>query len=371
MLLVYLFSCAIFLGVTVSQMVDLSSYRDKFLFITNILLAYIMIEVGLEFIINKKKWKSYLKDYFVAFLAASLPWLFCFFYFFYIFPGKWEEQLIIARFAAPTATGILFAMLAAAGLAASWFFRKIEVLVVLDDVDTILLMVPLQFLFLGATYKLFLVVVVIILLIVAAWRYMHHFRFPIGKTWVFLYATFLATLCWGIKKAFKVEVEVLLPAFVLGAVLYNPHILRKLEFPHEHAYLEPVATVPMWIDRGIKMIFMFMVGLLLPRIEFGHFSIGMTIFHVLLITLLANLGKCAPMFFYRKEATLKERIALGVGMFPRGEVGAAILALALEHGAAGYVTSLAGLSLALNLLLTGIFISIVVRLLPPSEVGRS
>jgi len=49
-------------------------------------------------------------------------------------------------------------------------------------------------------------------------------------------------------------------------------------------------------------------------------------------------------------------------MFPRGEVGAGILVLAIEHGIHGYPLTISVLSLALNLLLTGLFVTIVVQL---------
>ncbi len=50
-------------------------------------------------------------------------------------------------------------------------------------------------------------------------------------------------------------------------------------------------------------------------------------------------------------------------MWPRGEVGAGILVLSLSYGIAGPIVSVATLSLALNLLLTGLFIWMAKRLL--------
>jgi hypothetical protein len=63
---------------------------------------------------------------------------------------------------------------------------------------------------------------------------------------------------------------------------------------------------------------------------------------------------------------LKERLAVSVAMFPRGEVGAAVLFVALGYGIRGLPVTLAGLSLALNLLLTGVFISAVLWLISPT-----
>jgi hypothetical protein len=94
---------------------------------------------------------------------------------------------------------------------------------------------------------------------------------------------------------------------------------------------------------------------------------GMVAFHVLMVTLLSNIGKMFPSFCYRSEAPLKERIALGVGMWPRGEVGAGVLVLSLSYGINGSVMLVAMLCLAVNLLCTGVFIAIIKRLIAAPE----
>ncbi|MEP0841590.1 MAG: hypothetical protein HRF43_02620 [Phycisphaerae bacterium] len=91
--------------------------------------------------------------------------------------------------------------------------------------------------------------------------------------------------------------------------------------------------------------------------------------HVLAVTLLANLGKMFPALCYRREATWRERMAVAVGMWPRGEVGAGVLVISLSYGIGGSVVVIAMLSLALNLALTGVFIWWVKRLLAPSARG--
>jgi len=88
----------------------------------------------------------------------------------------------------------------------------------------------------------------------------------------------------------------------------------------------------------------------------------MIVLHVLLITALSNLGKMFPALCYRKEAHWRERLAVAIGMWPRGEVGAGVLVISLSYGIGGPVVTVAMLSLALNLLLTGLFIFIVKRL---------
>lgn len=64
-------------------------------------------------------------------------------------------------------------------------------------------------------------------------------------------------------------------------------------------------------------------------------------------------------------------------MWPRGEVGAGVLVISLSYGIGGPIVTVAMLSLALNLLLTGVFIYIVEQLtgslpaygqLTPSEI---
>ena len=48
-----------------------------------ICLAFIMINVGREFELDKTRWRSYTSDYFIAMATAAVPWLLIAFY--YIF----------------------------------------------------------------------------------------------------------------------------------------------------------------------------------------------------------------------------------------------------------------------------------------------
>jgi Kef-type K+ transport system membrane component KefB len=97
----------------------------------------------------------------------------------------------------------------------------------------------------------------------------------------------------------------------------------------------------------------------------------MMVVHVLIVTVLSNLGKMFPAFCYRRKARLRERLALAVSMWPRGEVGAGILVIALGYGLGGPLLAVALLSLALNLLLTGVFILIVKALLTSPVPARA
>ena len=97
----------------------------------------------------------------------------------------------------------------------------------------------------------------------------------------------------------------------------------------------------------------------------------MIVVHVLFITLLANLGKMFPLFVYKKESTWRERLAICIGMWPRGEVGAGVLIISLSYGIGGLMVTVAMLSLALNLLLTGVFIVFVKKLLSNKVANKS
>ena len=122
-----------------------------------ICLAFIMINVGREFEIDKSNIRVYVKDYLVAMLAAALPWIFiAVYYIFALMPQEWwgmgetwKETLLLSRFAAPTSAGILFSMLAAMQLQKSWIYQKAQTLAIFDDLDTIILMVPLQVAMIG------------------------------------------------------------------------------------------------------------------------------------------------------------------------------------------------------------------------------
>jgi Kef-type K+ transport system membrane component KefB len=108
---------------------------------------------------------------------------------------------------------------------------------------------------------------------------------------------------------------------------------------------------------------MFLVGCSLPKIAVGQVDWLFLLGHVLALTFLSNLGKLYPMFCYKKEASFKERAALSIAMWPRGEVGVGVLLISVNYALPEIVIQLAGLSLALNLFLTGFFIYLVIWIL--------
>jgi Kef-type K+ transport system membrane component KefB len=350
---VILYSLLLVLGLVLSQFLREGS-GHWINIATMFCLSYIMIHVGYEFEIDKENPKKYIWDYIVAGTAAGFPWLFCALYFVFVLGmNSWHEALLLARFSSPTSAGILFSMLAAAGLGATWMFKKARVLAIFDDLDTILLMIPLKILIVGFQWQLGAIVVIIGALLWAAWHYLHRVHLPTSWPWTLLYAALITLICeliyiisLRIDEVAPVQLEVLLPAFVWGCVLAHPIGHHKAD----------AAEKELQANQIIASLFMVLVGLSIPKITLNHIGWMELALQVVIITLLSNIGKCFPLFCYRKESTLRERLALSISMFPRGEVGAGVLAVSLGYGLGGIAVVVAVLSLTLNLLLTGIFI---------------
>ena len=335
-----------------------------------ICLAFIMINVGREFEIDKTNVRVYVKDYLVAMLAAALPWIFiAVYYIFMLMPQEWwgmgetwKETLLLTRFAAPTSAGILFSMLAAMQLQKSWIYQKAQTLAIFDDLDTIILMVPLQVAMIGElNWQMMAMLVAIFAMFFVGWKYMSRFEMPQNWYAVFTYAVLVygATyLIYTVTKHFfgaqgAIHIEVLLPAFIFGMIIKNQHVGGKSELA---------------FSTTVSVVFMLLVGMSMPLIDFGSAapasgegeSLIATIpmmsgwqiaLHVLAVTFLSNLGKLAPMLFYR-DRSLTERLALSVGMFARGEVGAGVIFIALGYNIGGPVLLISVLALVLNLVLT-------------------
>src|SRR5512144_2744947 len=135
---VWIFSTLLIAGLTLSQVLpgvlseQADAVRAAITFLTMVGLAFIMIHVGYEFDLNKGNLRELGWDYVVAMTAAAFPWLLVTGYtLLMLMPPRawatydgWTEALLTSRFAAPTSAGILFSMLAAAGLSATWTFRK-------------------------------------------------------------------------------------------------------------------------------------------------------------------------------------------------------------------------------------------------------
>ncbi|WP_281647747.1 hypothetical protein [Parendozoicomonas sp. Alg238-R29] len=378
---VIVFSLLLLLGIVLSQALPYSfgasytSFQTFIMYLTMVALSYIMIDVGSEFDVDKKDLGSYGWDYVVAMTAATFPWLFVVVYFIFVLSpsgqwfeiSTWKEMLLLGRFAAPTSAGVLFAMLAAADLSTTWMFKKARILAVFDDLDTVLLMVPLTILMVGLSWQLVLVMAVLIGMLAVGYKNLRTLSIPC--TWrsmlgyAFLIATTSKLVLLGSKAIdplTPVHIEVLLPAFLLGCMIKpspeaNPHDPERVS-----------------ANTVIAGIFMVLVGLSMPLMELDMFSDSAASEalspwglpgHVLAVTVISNLGKMFPLFCYKREASFKERLALSIGMFPRGEVGAGVLIISLGYGIGGQALTIAMLSLTLNLFMTGFFIMAVRALL--------
>jgi len=388
-------------------------------------LAFIMIHVGFEFHIDKSQLGKYGRDYLIAFTAASFPWIFVTLYFVYVMLpsdvwndfGAWKEILLAGRFAAPTSAGVLFSMLAAAGLGATWLFRKARILAIFDDLDTVLLMIPLKMMMVGIEWQLGLIIVVMAAYLAIAFIWLHRFRMRVTWGWVLTYSVIIVIFSELIYMGSKlmdpsvpIHIEVLLPAFVLGCLARPREVAPDAQAKDVEHALHAVLEKPHERKAAsiVSAAFMVLVGLNMPAIFDGpdsqhpdplpaslhaaapgssvddpalhggaeearhaatitgsqpRLSWRMIALHVLMITILSNIGKMYPAFCYREEAHWRHRLALAVGMWPRGEVGAGVLVLSLSYGIGGPIVTVAMLSLALNLMLTGVFILIVKMLI--------
>lgn len=379
------FSAFLMVGLWVSQYLPVWSggeygtvkaVSNVFLYVC---LGFIMINVGREFEVDKSRWQTYATDYSIAMATAAMPWLLiAIYYVFVLLPPDywqsweaWKENLLLSRFAAPTSAGILFTMLAAIGLKSSWIYKKIQVLAIFDDLDTILLMIPLQIMMIGLRWQLIVIVLIVFLLLSFGWKRLGRYNWRQDWKAILVYSAvvFICTQSLYLISKYlygedgSIHIEVLLPAFVWGMVMKH----KEHDTPMERK-----------VSTGISFFFMFLVGVSMPRflgVDFaeaevgGHsvtgsqemMSWGMILFHVGVVSLLSNIGKLFPVFFYR-DRRFSERLALSIGMFTRGEVGAGVIFIALGYNLGGPALVISVLTIVLNLILTGLFVLWVKKL---------
>lgn len=386
---VYTFSVLLVIGLVLSQILPPllgESFPTFQLVSTSLLyisLAFIMINVGREFELNKKEWRSYTLDYGVAMGAAAFPWiLVALYYLFAVAPPEmkmwlngdaWKESFMLGRYAAPTSAGILFTMLVAAGLKHTWVYKKVQVLAIFDDLDTILLMIPLQILMIGMRWQMFVILIVAVVLIWLGWKKMNSYNLKQDWKSILFYSVLLYIVIEALYRITThfygheggIHIEILLPAFILGMIMKGEH--------------PPVPEVKEEkVTSSISYIFMLLVGLSMPlfigvdfstdaslsasvisQIPMPHWSV--IAMHVFIVTLVSNIGKLFPLFFY-KDRKIAERLAISIGMFARGEVGAGVLFIAIGYQIGGVLLVVSVLAMCLNLLLTGIFITYAKKL---------
>jgi Kef-type K+ transport system membrane component KefB len=387
--------------------------------LTMFCLSYILIRIGYEFELRKERASNYIWDQVVALTTTVFPWFLCAAYFALVLaPAElrwsqdlWWESLLLGRFAAPTSVGVLFPMLAAAGLSATWLYKKAKTLIIFDDLNTLMLLLPLKFLLVSKNVRMALLVLVFLGLFWATWRYLYvaqrPVKLPVRWPWVIFYSAAITVLVEGLNMRNKaidasvpLQLEVLIPAFILGTLMARA--------PQTGSHAEPTRTSEKqglgfenvqerWVSTFVSVCFMALVGLSLPPLanlplnstrtgtimagrygdvapdvlahlqNFPGWSI--IVIHVLIVTALSNLGKMVPAFWYRKEAGARECLALSIGMYPRGEVGAAVLLVSLTYGINDLMLTVAVLSLALNLLSSGFFVLVVKHLVAPTKTA--
>ncbi|WP_147267492.1 cation:proton antiporter [Candidatus Similichlamydia laticola] len=329
---------------------EMTSIRTTIHGLASFCLAYIMLGVGIEFQLPKKNTH---RDHLVAILGSVCPWLLCSLLFFFMFPypeaNWWKSCLLLGCFAAPTSAGILFSMLEAGGLSKTWVFKKAKILAILDDLYTLILLIPIRLLNFGFSPYLFITISIILALFGLVWKRSNHFNLPHSNLFKVAYAVLITAVC-HILQTQGVDLDVLVPAFTLGAL-----IKEKDDRVEQQD----------WIDKLITSSFMLLVGASMPpllQFLLQERQIWQLLFQTILLTQVANIGKAVSALFYSDEASPKERLALAVSMLPRGEVGAGVLILASTNGTREAPATIAILSLALNLVLTGFFTQIVCKL---------
>jgi len=429
-----LFCANLMIGLVLSQLLPewleastYETYKHVIKIITMFHLSYIMINVGFEFDIDKGNLSRYGTDYAVACTAATFPWILCSLYFMFCLGEghnvEWRMALVAGRFAAPTSAGILFTMLEAAGMKETWLFQKARILAIFDDLDTLLLMVPLKAIVVGARWELSIDLVVVVVLVVLMYKYLHRLRIPTTWSAIMGYAAAITAVC-ELTHFFThstevdpgdvvetIHLEVLLPAFTVGCIAVHEHNPKKKTtgprtLKRQSTSARLLTTMKDARQEDVKFmistVFMVLVGLSMPTLfnisslsdsahrqlaEATHGSVpsanesalgsdhgsataslleplsgGMIVVHVVACSLLMNLGKLFPAFVYSKEVGRSTRIALAVGMMPRGEVCAGIIVNAIALGVQGAAVTIAVLCLAVNMMCVSGFIFIVKKL---------
>ena len=433
-----IFTVNLLVGLTVSQLVpefldgpSLGVWSTTVKCCTMFCLSYIMIHVGYEFDIDKSRLRSYAKDYAVGMTAAGLPWITVALWFIFVLPNPlgWKEALVAARFAAPTSAGILFAMLEAAGLKETWLFSKARILAIFDDLDTILLMVPLKVIVVGLRWELSIDLALVVVCFTLIWRLLHRVNWPSSWRATMGYAACI-TFCSEMTHFLShdpsidpldvvetIHLEILLPAFTIGCIVRAAHTsqipdTRFVSGPSR--LLERSKTFMGRLQRRPSMVrerkqrigeafvndllsclFMLLVGLSMPSLfqsgdgaSAAHrmlasggdgsggagtnvtqasgsaaptdsMEAGQLVLHVIAVSLLMIVGKMFPLCVYRDEANLKTRLALSLGMCPRGEVGAGVIVISLTFGIGGDAITIAVICLAINLVMSSFFIMAV------------
>lgn len=220
-------------------------------------------------------------------------------------------------------------------------------------------------------WQLIIVILIVFLLLSFGWRQLGKYNWRQDWKAILIYSILVFAVTQAVYLISKnlygeegsIHIEVLLPAFVLGMIMKH----KEIDTPIEHK-----------VSTGVSFLFMFLVGVSMPHfigVNFaeahaGTYSVtgsqemmswGMIAYHVVIVSILSNVGKLFPVFFYR-DRKFSERLALSIGMFTRGEVGAGVIFIALGYNLGGPALVISVLTIVLNLILTGIFVLWVKKL---------
>ena len=222
----------------------------------------------------------------------------------------------------------------------------------------------------GPRWQLLVIIFIVFLLLSFGWKKLSKYNMRQDWKAILFYSVLVFAATQSLYLITKnlygedasIHIEVLLPAFVLGMVMKHKDI--------DTVWERKAST-------GISFIFMFLVGMSMPPLQgislpgnTGVASVtgsqemmpwALIIVHVVIVSLLSNVGKLFPVFFYR-DRKLSERLALSIGMFTRGEVGAGVIFIALGYNLGGPALVISVLTIVLNLILTGIFVLWVKKL---------
>ena len=146
----------------------------------------------------------------------------------------------------------------------NWIYQKAQTLAIFDDLDTIILMVPLQVAMIGElNWQMIAMLAIIFAMFYIGWRYMSRFKMPQNWYAIFTYSVLVYGLTYlvyisthhffGEKGA--IHIEVLLPAFIFGMIIKNRHVGGKSELA---------------FSTTISVVFMLLVGMSMPLIDFGN-----------------------------------------------------------------------------------------------------
>ena len=134
----------------------------------------------------------------------------------------------------------------------------------------------------------------------------------------------------------SIHIEVLLPAFVVGMLMKHKEIDTAAERRITTGISFVGLSMPLVTGAPGDTAAATSVTGSQPMMPWGTLAL-----HVLAVSLLSNLGKLVPLFFYR-DRKISERLALSIGMFTRGEVGAGVIFIALGYSLGGPALIISG-----------------------------